>query len=70
MSISQNIVWIAPLTNLITKARLRDLEDQEFGIVELLLLDTPARWPQSGFPLVAAHIAKGYHAGWKVTRLA
>ena len=54
MRIAPNIVWLAPLTNLTTKARLRDLDEAGFGIAELVLIDTPKGWPQSGFQLVAA----------------
>ena len=48
MRIAPNVVWLAPLTNLTTKARLRDLDEAGFGIAELVLIDTPKDWPQSG----------------------
>ncbi|MTH33572.1 MULTISPECIES: helix-turn-helix transcriptional regulator [Paracoccus] len=70
MRIAPNIVWLAPLTNLTTKARLRDLDEAGFGIAELVLIDTPNDWPQSGFQLVAAWLRKGHSGGWSVTRLA
>ena len=70
MRIAPNIVWLAPLTNLTTKARLRDLDEAGFGIAELVLIDTPKGWPQSGFQLVAAWLRKGHSGGWSVTRLA
>ncbi len=69
MRVSENIVWLAPLTNLTTKARLRDLEEAGFGIAELLFVDTPKSWPQSGFQIVAAHLKKGYTGHWKVAQL-
>ncbi|MPQ95267.1 hypothetical protein F8R15_15755 [Thioclava sp. JE_KL1] len=69
MQVSENIVWLAPLTNLTTKARLRDLKEAGFGIAELLFVDTPKGWPQSGFQIVAAHLKKGYAGYWKVTQL-
>ena len=69
MRIAPNIVWLAPLTNLTTKARLRDLDEAGFGIAELVLIDTPKGWPQSGFQLVAAWLRKGHSGGWSVTRL-
>jgi len=69
MTISENVVWLAPLTNLTTKARLRDLDQQGYGIAELVLIDTPKGWPQSGFQLVAAHIARGQTGGWMMSRL-
>ena len=70
MRIAPNIVWLAPLTNLTTKARLRDLDEAGFGIAELVLIDTPKDWPQSGFQLVAAWLRKEHSGGWSVTRLA
>lgn len=56
--IAPNIVWLAPLTDLTRRVRLRDLEEQGFGIVELVRIDTP----KSGFDLVAAWLRQG-HAG-------
>lgn len=70
MPTAPNIVWLAPIVNLTTKARLRDLDEGGFGIAELLLIDTPRCWPQSGFQLAAAHIRKGQQEEWKVSRLA
>ncbi|AYF03837.1 XRE family transcriptional regulator (plasmid) [Paracoccus yeei] len=69
MRIAPDIVWLAPLTNLTTKARLRDLEANGFGIAELVKIDTPRGWPQSGFQLVAAHLRKGHAGSWTVSRL-
>ncbi|WP_210401946.1 helix-turn-helix transcriptional regulator [Thioclava sp. L04-15] len=69
MRVSENIVWLAPLTNLTTKARLRDIDAAGFGIAELLFVDTPKSWPQSGFQIVAAHLKKGYTGHWRVTQL-
>lgn len=65
-----NIVWVAPITNLTTKARLRDLDHHGFGIAELAFLEASKCWPQSGFQLCAAHIKKGYRGTWKVGQLA
>ncbi|XQZ55960.1 XRE family transcriptional regulator [Paracoccus yeei] len=70
MRIAPDIVWLAPLTNLTTKARLRDLDEAGFGIVELVKLETPKDWPQSGFQLVAAWLRQGHAGNWAVTRLA
>ena len=48
-----------PIVNITTKARLRDLNAHGFGIAELVLIDTPRGWPQSGFQLVAAYLQRG-----------
>ncbi len=69
MRIAPNIVWLAPLTNLTTRARLRDLDEAGFGIAELVRIDTPQDWPQSGFQLVAAWLRQGHAGSWAVTRL-
>jgi hypothetical protein len=69
MTLAPNIVWLAPLVNLTTKARLRDIEAAGFGIAELLWLDTPKGWPQSGFQLAAVHLNEGHAGGWKTGRL-
>ncbi len=69
MTIAHHIVWLAPIANLTTKARLRDLEEHGFGIAELVMLDTPEGWPQSGFQLVVAYIQKGYRGAWQISRL-
>jgi len=69
MTLAPNIVWLAPIVNLTTKARLRDLHAAGFGIADLVMIDTPKGWPQSGFQLVAAHLKKGHGGGWKVGRL-
>jgi transcriptional regulator with XRE-family HTH domain len=69
MTLAPNIVWLAPLVNLTTKARLRDIEAAGFGIAEILWLDTPKGWPQSGFQLAAVHLKKGHTGGWKAGRL-
>ena len=69
MTISEHIVWLVPIVNITTKARLRDLAEHGYGIAELVLLDTPRDWPQSGFQLVAAHLRRGYTGDWRVSRL-
>lgn len=69
MTLAQNIVWLLPIVNLTTKARLRDLDEFGFGIAELLLIDTPKFWPQSGFQLAATHLKKGHTGAWQVSRL-
>lgn len=69
MTVTDNIVWLAPVVNMTTKARLRDLDEFGFGIAGLLLIDTPKSWPQSRFQLAAAHFQKGHRGAWQVSRL-
>lgn len=68
MTVTDNIVWLAPIVNMTTKARLRDLDEFGFGIAELLLIETPKSWPQSGFQLAAVHLRKGHRGAWQVSR--
>ncbi|MDD8022288.1 MAG: helix-turn-helix domain-containing protein [Paracoccaceae bacterium] len=69
MKVTDHIVWLVPIVNITTKARLRDLNAHGFGIAELVLIDTPRGWPQSGFQLVAAYLRRGYAGDWRVSRL-
>jgi len=57
------------MPNITTKARLRDLEQHGFGVAELVWVDTPRDWPQSGFQLVAAHLKRGYSGPWRQSPL-
>ena len=69
LTLADNIVFVAPLPNLTTKARLRMMQQAGFGIAELLQFDTPREWPQSGFQLVAAWIRRGHAGDCRFTRL-
>lgn len=60
-TLSDNIVFLAPITHFTTKARLRDMKAHGYAIREFYGVRTPKNpWPQSGFQLVACHIQKGY----------
>lgn len=59
MNLAENIVFLAPYPNLTTKARLRRMQEAGYGFSEILHLETPKEWPQSGFQLVAARIQRG-----------
>lgn len=58
MSISTNVVFLAPVNHFFTKARLRDMRENGFEFKEILYCDTPKNFPQTGFALGAVHIAK------------
>jgi len=60
MKISENIVFLAPINHFITKARLRIISENGFGLKEFHLVDTPKEWPQSGFQIAAVLLVKGY----------
>jgi len=41
-------------------ARIRDINEKGFGIKEILLLDTPKSFPQSGFQVGCFYLKRGY----------
>lgn len=57
MEISDNIVTLVTINHILAlKARLRDIKNVGFYIRELVLVDTPKEFPQSGFQLAAIHL--------------
>lgn len=62
MTLADHVVFLLTINHLWTKARLRDVREAGFGLREIVLVDMPATFPQSGFQLGAVHVARG-HAG-------
>lgn len=63
MQVADNVVFLALLNAFFMRARVADMRRAGFGIVEVLMLDTPPKpWPQTGFQLAAVHAKRG-HAG-------
>lgn len=60
MELAENIYFLFTINHLWTKARLRDIQQQGFGIVEICIFDTPKEFPQSGFQVEMVHIQRGY----------
>jgi hypothetical protein len=58
--IADNVVFLMTINHAWTKARLRDAKAMSFGIKQIILLETPAEFPQTGFQLGAVHYAKDY----------
>ncbi len=69
MSISENVVFLLTINHVWTKARLRDIREAGFGIREIVFVDTPASFPQSGFQLGAVHVARGWEGAITLTDL-
>lgn len=67
MSLALNVVWIIPLVHFSSRARIRDVREAGFGLKEILLLDTPKEWPQSGFQIAALHFQKSYTGLTRIT---
>lgn len=65
MQVADNVVLLAPVNNFWLVARQRDMLEAQFGIKEILLVDTPPKstgWPSSGFQIGATHLQRG-HSG-------
>lgn len=60
MRVADNVVFLVTINHLWTKARLRDLHEAGFGLKQIVLLETPKSFPQSGFQLGAVHVARGW----------
>jgi len=70
MKVADNIVFLMTINHVWTKARLRDIHTAGFGIKEILLVDMPRSFPQSGFQLGAIHIARGWRGRVQLGALA
>lgn len=61
MAVADNVVILSLVNAFFMRARVDDMRRAGFGIVEILMLPTPAKpWPQTGFQLGATHIRRGY----------
>lgn len=60
MKIADDIYFLFTINHLWTKARLRDIKNAGFGVVEICCFETPKEFPQSGFQVGMVHIKKGY----------
>ena len=69
MEIADEIVFLITINHIWLKARLRDINERGFGIKEILLIDTPKTFPQSGFQFGTIHLSKGYDGDIKFSKL-
>ena len=60
MDIADDLYYLVTVNHLWTKARLRDIKERGFGIVEICIFDTPKNFPQSGFQCGMIHLKRGY----------
>jgi len=61
MQVADNVVFLALLNAWFMRARVRDMRQAGFGLVEAMMIDTPPRpWPQTGFQLAAVHARRAY----------
>lgn len=59
---SNNVCFLMTINHLWTKARIRDINDNSFGIKEIIIFDTPNNFPPLGFQVGIVHLKK-YHQG-------
>jgi len=69
MEVANEIVFLITINHIWLKARLRDIKEKEFGIKEIILLDTPKTFPQSGFQVGVVHLSKGYKGDIKFSQM-
>lgn len=67
MAVADNVVFLMTINHVWTRARVRDIRDAGFGLREIVLLDMPPAFPQSGFQLGAVHLVRGWKGPAKVT---
>ncbi len=60
MEMADHVVFLFTINHLWTRARLRDIHNADFGIREIVLVDMPKTFPQSGFQLGAVHLQYGW----------
>jgi hypothetical protein len=60
MEHADHVVFLLTINHVWTKARLRDIHGAGFGIRQIVLVDMPRGFPQSGFQLGAVHVARGW----------
>ena len=65
MQVANNIVFLQLINATFYKARLRDMINNNFGIKEILLIDTPKEFPQFGFQMGCVYYAKNYNGDIK-----
>lgn len=60
MTLADHVVFLMTINHVWTKARLRDIRAAGFGLREIVLVDMPPTFPQSGFQLGAVYVNRGW----------
>ena len=67
---AENIVYLCNFNAFVTRARLRSIYENGYGIKEVYCVDNPkTNWPQTGFQLAATHIKRGWTGPMEFTNL-
>lgn len=69
MTLADHVVFLMTINHVWTKARLRDIREAGFGLKEIVLVDMPRTFPQSGFQLGAVHVCRGWKGPVTITDL-
>lgn len=65
---TKNIVYLIPINHILgLKARINDMYSYGYMIKEIIFIDTPKEFPQSGFQYGIIHIKKGKQRNIKIT---
>ena len=67
--VADNIVFLQLVNAIWYKARLRDMIQHNFGIKEIMLLDTPKEFPQFGFQMGCVYFKKKWKGKITLTNL-
>lgn len=68
-SLTDDVYMLFTINHLWTKARLRDMKKNNFGIKEICIFDTPKVFPQSGFQCGMVYLKRNYLGEIKYTEL-
>ncbi len=60
MELTDDIYYLITVNHVFTKARIRDVYDNGWGVKEIFIFDTPKNFPQSGFQVGMIHFKKGW----------
>ena len=65
MEIADNIVFLSLINTWFMRARMRDMKQYGFGLIEILIIDPlpPKPWPQTGLALGAGWARRGWMGG-------
>lgn len=70
MQLSYNVVFLCLVNAFFFKARLKDIQEANFGFKEIVFVDTPPKpWPQFGIQLGAVYINYKYNGPAKFSYL-
>lgn len=65
---TKNIVYVIPINHILgLKARLNDMKKYGYSVKEIILIDTPKEFPQSGFQYGVIHITNYMNKTIKIT---